>query len=98
MFDKDRYITRGARTEIDGLTQIYLWKMIADLKIEKDHLQIFQLSTTVMDGITVQKIIHEQEQPAYRNELIIPAEHPVNLKVYVIDDDDHSTMLLSSEY
>jgi hypothetical protein len=51
-----------------------------------------------MDGVILQKIIHEQEQPVYKKEYIIPSEHPVNLKVYVIDDEDHSTMLLSSEY
>jgi Staphylococcal protein of unknown function (DUF960). len=98
MFNCDRYITRGANCEIDGLTQIYMWKMIDDLEVEKDYLQVFHLSIAEKDGSQMQKIVHEQEQPEYKKEYVIPAANPVNTTVYVIDDEDHSTMLLSSEY
>ena len=45
-----------------------------------------------------QKIVHEQEIPEFRQEYILPADTPINAKVYVIDDGDHSTMLLAEEY
>lgn len=31
-------------------------------------------------------------------EYLIPSEAPITQKVYVIDDGDHSTMLLAEEY
>ena len=39
------------------------------------------------------------EQPEYRMEYLLPTiSNPVTAKVYVIDDGDHSTMLLAEEY
>ena len=60
----------------------------------KDYLQIFRLSVSGRK----QKIIHEQEEPEYSQEYTINIELPVTEKVYVIDDETHSTMLLASEY
>ena len=47
---------------------------------------------------TMQKIIHEQEQPQFKREYHIPTNHPITAKVYIIDDGEHSTMLLAEEY
>ena len=47
---------------------------------------------------TVNKIVHEQEIPEFRREYHLPSENPINAKVYIIDDNDHSTMLLAEEY
>ena len=46
----------------------------------------------------MQQIIHESEQPIYKKVYLIPTDKPITEKLYVIDDEDHSTMLLASEY
>jgi hypothetical protein len=46
----------------------------------------------------LQSITHSSEEPAYKMEYVIPMENPIAEKVYIIDDDDHSTMLLANEY
>ena len=93
MFTK-RYITKGAQSEIPIELQIFMWRCIDSMPEPKDYLQVFRLSLS--DG--KQKIIHEQEQPEYKKEYLLPLDKPVNEKVYVIDDGDHCTMLLAEEY
>ena len=95
MFNNQRYATSGINSELPLLTQIILWGLIDSMEVaEKDYLQVFCLS--VEDG--KQRIIHEQEQPEYRKEYLFPSENPVTAKVFVIDDESHSTMLLAEEY
>jgi len=98
MFNNPRFATRGICCEVDSFTQLSLWGLIDSLQIPKDYLQIFRLSSVNINGVMCQRITHEQEQPAYRNEIIIPYCDAVNLKIFCIDDGDHSTMLLASEY
>lgn len=63
MFAKEnRYITRGVNKKIDLPLQILLWKLVYDLKIEKDYLQVFKLSR-VGNVIDVE---HTQELPTYK--------------------------------
>ena len=38
------------------------------------------------------------EQPEYSQDYMIDIANPVNQKVYIIDDIDHSTILLAEEY
>jgi hypothetical protein len=100
MFTNKRYITCGISSAIPDEIQIGLWIMIDNLRtntnIEVDYLQVFRLSN--QDG--KQKIIHSQEQPEYRNEILIALIwNPVeNAKIFVIDDGRHSTMMLAEEY
>ena len=96
MFKNSRYVTRGATTDIPTELQLILWMMVDSLKIEKDYLQVFRLTN---EG-GKQKIVHSQEQPDYRKEYVINHTdwEPVVTKVYIIDDGDHSTMLLAEEY
>ena len=59
----------------------------------KDYLQVFEISGA-HDKV---KVIHTQEEPEYRREYLWDA--PVFCgKIFVIDDGDHSTMLLVEEY
>ena len=65
------------------------------MTIQQDYLQVFELSEEKGE----QKIEHSQEVPEYK------WEHLFNVgtfifsgKVFVIDDETHSTMLLASEY
>ena len=90
----NRYITKGVQSEIPAVLQIFMWDCILALPEPKDYLQIFRLS--IYDG--KQKIIHEQEQPEFKREYILKLSEPVDAKVYVIDSETYSTMLLAEEY
>ncbi len=95
MFNNSHYVTRGIDAEIPLALQLVLWKMIDEMEVaQKDYLQVFTLSTENGE----QKIIHEQEQPDYRKEYVFSTDRLVNAKIFVIDDGDHSTMLLAEEY
>ena len=94
MFDNQRYITRGIDAEIPFELQIFMWECIDRMPEPKDYFQIFTFEAV---GI-LQKIIHISEQPKYCMNYFIPYGNPITAKVYVIDDGDHSTMLLSDEY
>ncbi len=94
MFDGKKYVTRGVLNEIPPLLQVLMWQLIEELKIPKDALQIFQL--VPVKGR--QKIVHMQESPFYRKEYLIAFDTAVDARVYVIDDEIYSTMLLSDEY
>ena len=95
MFQNQRYATSGINSELPLMTQIILWGLIDTMEVvRKDYIQVFCLSND--NG--KQRIIHEHEQPEYRKEYLFPSENPVTAKVYVIDDETHSTMLLAEEY
>ena len=94
MFNSNRYITKGVQENISLELQFFMWDCIDNLSEPKDYLQVFNLS--VVDSL--QRIIHSTEEPEYKKEYLIPSETPITEKVYVIDDGDHSTMLLAEEY
>ena len=94
MFNNQRYITKGVLAEIPSELQLFMWECIDRMPEPKDYLQIFTFESV---GI-LQKIVHTSEQPEYCMNYFIPYSKPVMAKVYVIDDGDHSTMLLAEEY
>ena len=94
MFQNKRFLTRGAQSEIPIELQLFLWHCIDQLPEERDYFQVFKLD--VSHG--KQHIHHVSEQPEYSKEYQISTEKPIAAKVYVIDDIDHSTMLLAEEY
>ena len=94
-FQNRRFITKGVDSEIDPLLQIFMWQCIDTMLPIKDYLQVFRL--TVENG--KQKVTHTQEKPEYKMEYLINSDAPVFIgKVFVIDDETHSTMLLAEEY
>lgn len=95
MFSPKRYFTRGVQAEIPFDLQMFMWFLVTILPEPKDHLQVFRLSVSEKGN---QHIVHEQEVPAYSREYDVRIDNPINAKVYVIDDGDHSTMLLAEEY
>lgn len=102
MFDnRSRYITRGVGNRIPLDIQIFIWQLIEDLKDtvgEVDYLQVFDISIADKTEETV-RIIHSQEVPQYKKIWIVKASEPCDdEKIFVIDDDTHSTMLLAEEY
>lgn len=91
---KGRYLTRGVDAEIPPELQIFMWQAVDNMPEPKDYLQVFNLSEE--NGLQV--IHHTSEQPAFEMTYIIPTDKPITAKVYIIDDDEHCTMLLAEEY
>ena len=94
MFNNQRYITRGINSEIPFELQFFMWDCIDRMPEPKDYFQIFELKN--LDGM--QHIIHCSEQPEYKMNYFIPTGKAVTAKIYVIDSEEYSTMLLSEEY
>lgn len=94
-FQNKRLVTIGVCTEIPDILQEMLW-ILVDQMDEPDYLQIFELMGT-NDGVL---IVHRQEVPPYENK--VKVDYAVELgfkqKVYIIDDETHTTMLLAEEY
>lgn len=78
------------------LLQLFMWQCIDEMKVPKDYLQVFELT---VEG-NKQRIIHSQEEPEYKMEYLLDIAGPPFFigKIFVIDDGDHSTMMLASEY
>lgn len=94
MFDNERYLTCGVDSTIPLELQLFLWGCVERMPAPKDYLQVFDLEKVDC----MQSITHRSEEPAYRKVYLLPSEAPITEKLYVIDDGDHSTMLLASEY
>lgn len=95
MFQNARYLTRGVDAEIPLHLQLFMWGCVDRLPEKRDYLQVFELEPL---GKKMQRITHTAEQPDHRMTYLISTEEPITAKIYVIDDGDHSTMLLASEY
>ena len=86
MFNKERYLTRGISNEIPLEIQILLWSMIDKLNVKKDYVQVFEIE-------------HRQEVPKYKSDIVVKnVGISSKVKIFVIDDGEYSTMMLSSEY
>ena len=97
MFEKNkgRYLTRGVDADISAELQLFMWQAIDQMPEPKDYLQVFRLS--VENGLQV--IHHTTEQPEFDMTYILATtDTAVTEKVYVINDGEHCTMLLASEY
>ena len=102
MFKKDnRYVTRGVNEEVDVRLQLIMWSMIDKLKdeesVELDYLQVFKIRK---EGNKV-VINQSQEVPEYSCTYEIELEDihiDDEIKLYVIDSGEYSTMLFPSEY
>lgn len=94
MFDNNRYLTCGVDSKIPLDLQLFLWDCVEHMPAPKDYLQVFELSAAGR----MQSITHTAEKPIHRMVYLLPFKSPVMEKVYIIDDGDHSTMLLASEY
>ena len=93
IFNNKRFITCGVNSNIPPLLQIFMWKLIEEMPVSKDYLQVFSLS----EHNGKLKIIHSQEEPEYRKEYVFNLK-PITAKIFVIDDNTHSTMLMNYEY
>ncbi|MDR3596440.1 DUF960 family protein [Clostridium sp.] len=96
---ENRYVSRQANEIVPVEIQILMWNMIDELKlkIELDYLQIFRLKKKE-DRVIIE---HEQEVPPYKEQYELQEDNisiKHDIKIYVIDSIDYSTMILSSEY
>lgn len=100
MFDNNRYVTTGVNSEVDIRLQLIIWNLIDELNrnAKIDYLQVFNICKK--DNKIL--IEHSQEIPKYKKlyEISNMSDIEVDnkLKLFVIDDIDHSTMLLAEEY
>jgi len=94
MFTNERYLTCGVDSTIPLELQLFMWECVERLPEQRDYLQVFELTTSG----TMQSISHRSEKPEHHMEYMIPCDNPITAKVYIIDDGDHSTMLLAEEY
>ena len=102
MFNNNRCVTRGVNSEVDIRLQIIMWSLIDKLNesedIEIDYLQVFHIYKK-QDKILLE---HKQKVPEYQKLYEINNMGDVKLeeklKLFVIDDIYHSTMLLAQEY
>ena len=94
MFNNNRFLTCGVDNTIPLELQLFLWDCVERMPAPKDYLQVFELSA---EG-PMQSINHSSEEPEYSMKYLIPSDAPIMSKLYIIDDGDHSTMLLADEY
>ena len=95
MFNNRKHLTRDVQSTIPGWLVLLMWSMIEGMQAErKDYLQVFRLQKTERG----QRIWHEQEQPPYLYQMDVPCTDAVDAKIFVINDNTHSTMLLAEEY
>lgn len=94
MFNKNRFLTCGVDSTIPLELQLFMWNCVDQLSEPMDYLQVFVLKPAGC----MQSITHSSEEPAYRKSYLLPSDTPITEKLYVIDDGDHSTILLAEEY
>ena len=94
MTHQQRYLTCGVDSTIPVELQLFLWECVERMPAPKDYLQVFELKPVGR----LQSVTHTSEEPAYRMQYLIPVQSPVTAKLYIIDDNTHSTMLLAEEY
>lgn len=94
-FNNKRFATQGVNLSVSPMLQMFIWQCIDEMPEPKDYLQVFKLSEK--NGKT--NIVHIQEEPEYTREYLLSADTLAFCgKIFVIDDETHSTMLLASEY
>lgn len=99
VFERKRYITKGVAETISPRLHNILWYIIDIMDVSpKDYLQIFKLDQIYVNRDFMQRITHIQKQPEYKKEHIINFKEVINEKIYIIDNGDYSTMLLTYEY
>lgn len=83
--------------------QFTLWAMVDMLRlrsgVQPDYLQVFHLAPAVdqTDPLN-QTILHRQEQPPYVATNLVTVDQPITTRIFIIDDSEHATMMLASEY
>jgi hypothetical protein len=94
---KQKYITAGVCDQISLPTQMLIWQLAASLP-EKDYLLVFELMSGFQEGRRTQTIIMTQEVPTYRKTFSFYCDDSVDERLFLIDNGNYITLLLTSEY
>lgn len=102
-FNNPGYMTPGFQAGVPIDTQQMIFTCLNKAKqpvTEMDYLQVFMLDKFYSNGSYLQRIIRKQEIPPFEETvfLTLPEDQIITTKVFVIDDGDHHTFLLASEY
>lgn len=102
-FNNPGYMTRGFQVEIPIETQQMIFTLMNKAKHTlpaMDYLQVFKLDKVSSNGSYLQRLTHTQEIPPFEETvfLVLPEDQIISTKIFVIDDGDHHTFLLASEY
>lgn len=102
-FNNPGYMTRGFQAEVPIETQLMIYDCLERTKqtlTVMDYLQVFKLDKVSSNGSYLQQVVHSQEVPPFEKTvyLTLPEDQIIITKIYVIDDGDHHTFLLASEY
>lgn len=102
-FNNPGYMTQGFQVEIPVETQQMIFTLMNKAKQTlpaMDYLQVFKLDKVSSNGSYLQRLTHTQEIPPFEETvfLVLPEDQIITTKIFVIDDGDHHTFLLASEY
>lgn len=102
-FNNPGYMTQGFQASVPIETQQMILTCLDKTKqsvTEMDYLQVFMLDKFSSNGSYLQRIIHSQEVPPFEETvfLSLPEDQIITTRIFVIDDGDHHTFLLASEY
>ncbi len=94
MKHEKHFITHAAKTQLPAWIPNFLWWLRENetVKIDKGK-QKFILSSTP----DCQRIEYTQGMPPKQKTVDIPFENPVEMTVYVINEDNRSIMMLENE-
>ena len=93
---KANYFIMETDYEVMTTEEMAGWKKRGGLYIEQKNPECFKRVIKVVGCL--QCITHRSEEPEHHMEYLLPSEHPITEKLYIIDDGDHSIMLLANEY
>ncbi|HBF6648741.1 TPA: hypothetical protein KOT44_002064 [Clostridioides difficile] len=96
MFSNERYLTREVADRVPVEIQILMWDLVEEMEGEKDYLQVFEV---IPNGSEFVEIIHKQEIPETTSNYIVKNFGiETQMKLYIIDNGEYSTMMFSHEY
>lgn len=101
LFRGHQYKTSGVDHYVPQEVQLAIWSYIdsrRNQQIPFDYLLVFELKPSQKDGVKMQLIDCHQEVPEHRDEISVICEEPISEKLFLIDDIDHVTLLLATEY
>lgn len=97
----NKYTTKTIASEVNLDIQLILWSMIDTWKAQDkklDYLQVFELSIEHINGKPVQRVVHHQEIPALKHEMLFRVLEPVDATIWVVDDVEGAVMMYPEEY
>ena len=91
------YMTTGIREQVPHEIQIFCWQCYEQVNAtgQYDYLQVFELKQV---GEQKQQIEHRQEVPEYKKVYQLRSIHPIDQKIFIIDEGNYAMMLLAEEY